>query len=108
MEAQPPREYDELELFYEEQTFAHVGGSLLLGAQSELMTVPEYDEEDYETSDYDDDDDDDDDSIYDVEPEEDFDPNDHEESDSMLMLHSFLPAVQEGFEESYSSSFSAV
>ena len=39
------REYDDLELFYEEQTFARVGGSMLLGQAAELMTVPEYDEE---------------------------------------------------------------
>lgn len=111
VEAQPPREYDELELFYEEQTFAHVGGSLLLGAQSELMTVMEYGEEEYDSqaeddSDYDEDDyeeDESEDEFIDLNP--DFDPSMHECSDSMLMLHSFLPAVQEGFEESCESSF---
>ena len=38
----PEREYDELEKFYQEETFAHVGGSYLLGKASELMSVPEY------------------------------------------------------------------
>lgn len=45
------REYDDLELFYEEQTFAGVGGSMLLGQAAELMTVHEYDEEEYSSDD---------------------------------------------------------
>jgi hypothetical protein len=47
VEPQPARVYDELEIFYEEMTFEHVGGSMLLGAASELLTVQECDAEDY-------------------------------------------------------------
>lgn len=39
------RDYDELEKFYQEETFAHVGGSYLLGKASELMSVPECEED---------------------------------------------------------------
>ena len=45
VEPQPARVYDELEIFYEEMTFEHVGGSMLLGAASELLTVQECDSE---------------------------------------------------------------
>jgi len=42
----PEREYDELEKFYQEETFRAVGGSYLLGKASELMSVPELEDED--------------------------------------------------------------
>jgi len=94
MRDHPKREYDELELFYEEQTFEHVGGSLLLGAQSELMTVPEYDE------DYD--------SDEDEEREEEFEQEEEPcfmsgSNRSLMMSSSLLPIVEEAMEESYSS-----
>jgi hypothetical protein len=47
VEPQPARVYDELEIFYEEMTFEHVGGSMLLGAASQLLTVPESDAEEF-------------------------------------------------------------
>ncbi|CAB9510691.1 expressed unknown protein [Seminavis robusta] len=83
VEPQPARVYDELEIFYEEMTFEHVGGSMLLGAASELLTVPECDGEDFSES------------------EEQFEDQEHEVA--ALCAGNLLPVMEEDMDESYSS-----